>query len=85
MGATGYGVDWRTPITQAWVRLGDVAIQGNLDPAVLLSEPETIASEVKALLNQVDGRPGHIMNLGHGIDRHTPPENVTSFVEAVRS
>ncbi len=85
VGATGYGVDWRTPITQAWVRLGDVAIQGNLDPAVLLSEPETIASEVKALLNQVDGRPGHIMNLGHGIDRHTPPENVTSFVEAVRS
>lgn len=85
VGANGYGVDWRTPIMEAWTRLGQVAVQGNLDPAVLLTDPATIASEVKALLNQVAGRPGHIMNLGHGIDRHTPPENVTAFVEAIRA
>ena len=85
VGATGYGVDWRTPIVEAWARLGEVAVQGNLDPAALLTDPETIAFEVEALLNQVAGRPGHIMNLGHGIDRHTPPENVTAFIEAIRA
>ncbi len=85
VGATGYGVDWRTSIVEAWARLGEVVVQGNLDPAVLLTDPATITSEVKALLSRVAGRPGHIMNLGHGIDRHTPPENVTAFVEAVRS
>ena len=85
VGAAGYGVDWRAPIGEAWARLGEVAVQGNLDPAVLLTDPLTVASEVKALLDQVAGRPGHIMNLGHGIDRHTPPENVTAFVEAARS
>lgn len=85
VGAAGYGVDWRTPIVEARARLGEVAVQGNLDPAVLLTGPATITSEVKALLMRVAGRPGHIMNLGHGIDRHTPPENVTAFVEAVRS
>ncbi|MEE9298970.1 MAG: uroporphyrinogen decarboxylase [Acidimicrobiia bacterium] len=85
VGAAGYGVDWRTPIVEARARLGEVAVQGNLDPAVLLTGPATITSEVKALLMRVAGRPGHIMNLGHGIDRYTPPENVTAFVEAVRS
>ena len=85
VGASGYGVDWRIPLEQAWARLGEVAVQGNLDPAVLLAGPATITSEVKALLDRVAGRPGHIMNLGHGIDRRTPPENVAAFVEAVRA
>ncbi len=84
VGADGFGVDWRIPIDEAWGRLGDVAVQGNLDPAVLLSDPATISSEVDALLERVDGRPGHVVNLGHGIDRHTPPEHVAAFVEAVR-
>ena len=52
---------------------------------VLLTDSATIISEVQELLNRVAGRPGHIMNLGHGIDRRTPPEHVTAFVEAVRS
>ena len=52
---------------------------------VLLTDSAAITSEVEALLNRVAGRPGHIMNLGHGIDRRTPPEHVTAFVEAVRS
>ena len=84
VGAAGYGVDWRTPLEQAWARLGEVAVQGNLDPALLLTDPATITAEVKELLSQVGGRPGHVVNLGHGIDRHTPPENVAAFVEAVR-
>jgi len=83
--ATGYGVDWRIPIDDTFNLLEDRAIQGNLDPAVLRSDPETIAAEVEQLLSRTRGRRGHIMNLGHGIDRRTPPENVAAFVEAVRS
>ncbi len=85
IGATGYGIDWRTPIDRAFDLLQGSAVQGNLDPAVLRSDPETIANETKTLLEAVGGRAGHIVNLGHGIDRHTPPENVAAFVEAVRS
>ena len=85
IGADGYGVDWRLPIDEAWSRLGDVAVQGNLDPAALLTDPNTIRREVKDLLARTAGRPGHIVNLGHGIDRNTPPEHVTAFVESVRS
>lgn len=84
VGADGYGVDWRLPLDEAWARLGDVAIQGNLDPAVLLAEPATIRREVADLLARAAGRLGHVVNLGHGIDRHTPPEHVAAFVEAVR-
>lgn len=85
VGASGYGIDWRTPITDAFDILPGNSIQGNLDPAVLRTDPGTIRSAVRDLLAEVDGRPGHIVNLGHGIDRRTPPENVAAFVEAVRS
>jgi uroporphyrinogen decarboxylase len=85
VGADAYGIDWRIPIDEAWSLLGDVAVQGNVDPAVLRSDPETIRAAVAEVRSLVGGRPGHIMNLGHGIDRHTPPEHVSAFVEAVRS
>ncbi len=85
VGANGYGVDWRIPIDEAWDRLGDVSIQGNVDPAVLRSDPDTIRQHVADVRERVAGRPGHVMNLGHGIDRHTPVTNVEAFVEAVRS
>ncbi|MFP5332670.1 MAG: uroporphyrinogen decarboxylase [Acidimicrobiia bacterium] len=84
VGATGYGVDWRVPLDEAWNMLGDVAIQGNVDPAVLRTDPDTIRAAVDDVLTRAGGRPGHIMNLGHGIDRHTPTEHVAAFVEAVR-
>ena len=84
IGATGYGVDWRLPLDEAWSRLGEVAVQGNLDPAVLRTDQATIRSGVADVLARAGGRPGHIMNLGHGIDRHTPTEHVKAFVEAVR-
>jgi uroporphyrinogen decarboxylase len=84
IGAVGYGIDWRVPIEEAFERLPGKAIQGNVDPAVLRTEPESIRSEVRLLLGAVGARAGHIVNLGHGIDRRTPPENVAAFVEAVR-
>ncbi|MDX1691276.1 MAG: uroporphyrinogen decarboxylase [Acidimicrobiia bacterium] len=85
VGAEGYGVDWRLPIDVAWDRLGDVAVQGNLDPALLHADPDTIRAGVEDLLDRTAGRPGHVVNLGHGIDRHTPPDHVGVLVEAVRS
>lgn len=85
VGATAYGVDWRVPIDVAWDRIGsDIAIQGNLDPAILLTDPDRIRRCVARLLERTAGRPGHIVNLGHGIDRHTPLENVAAFIDAVR-
>lgn len=85
VGASGYGIDWRTPISKAFEILSGNTIQGNLDPAVLRTDPGTVRRAVRDLLAEVNGRPGHIVNLGHGIDRRTPPENVAAFVEAVRS
>ena len=83
--ASAYGVDWRIPIDEAWDQLGPgVAIQGNLDPAVLLTDPDRIRTAVGALIERTAGRPGHIVNLGHGIDRHTPLENVAALVAAVK-
>lgn len=85
VGADCYGVDWRLPLDEAWDRLGAGAVQGNLDPAVLLTDPETITAGVADLLTRVKGRPGHVFNLGHGIDRNTPPDHVAAMVEAVRA
>ena len=84
VGATGYGVDWRTPLDDAWDTIGDFAVQGNLDPALLLTDPDTIRAGVGDVLDRAGGRPGHVFNLGHGIDRHTPPEHVAVMVERVR-
>lgn len=85
VGADCVGVDWRLPLDRAWSRLGDVAIQGNLDPAVLLSDEATIRAAVARILDEAGGKPGHVFNLGHGIDRSTDPENVAHMVEAIRS
>jgi uroporphyrinogen decarboxylase len=85
VGATGYAVDWRRPIGETWDRIGrHHPIQGNLDPAVLLTEPSTVRSAVETILRETQGSPGHIFNLGHGIHRSTPVENVTAMVETVK-
>jgi uroporphyrinogen decarboxylase len=78
------GVDWRIPLDQAWARVGDRAIQGNLDPAVLLAPKEEIVRRVREVLRRAGGRPGHIFNLGHGIMPGTPVENVKLVVDLVR-
>ena len=85
VGATGYGVDWRVPLDEAWRRIGaGVAIQGNLDPSVLLSDAATVRRAAQEVLERAGGRPGHIFNLGHGVDKDTPPEHVQVLVETVR-
>ncbi len=83
-GGTVIGVDWRVRLDDAWKAVGyDRAVQGNLDPAVLLSSPETIRSRAKEILDQAAGRPGHIFNLGHGVLAQTPVENAIALVDAV--
>jgi uroporphyrinogen decarboxylase len=78
------GVDWRVNLDAAWEWLGhDIAIQGNLDPAVLLSSPREIRRRVEEILGRANRRPGHIFNLGHGVLPETPVENVKAMVEAV--
>ena len=78
------GVDWRVDLGDAWAQLGyDVAVQGNLDPVILLSSPELIEREAKRILSRVEGRPGHIFNLGHGILPNTPVDHVVRLIETV--
>ncbi|WP_343721898.1 uroporphyrinogen decarboxylase family protein, partial [Herbaspirillum seropedicae] len=87
IGADAVGLDWTVNLGQARQRVGDkVALQGNLDPNVLFAGDDAIRAEVRKLLESF-GRPGagsgHVFNLGHGISQHTPPEAVTTLVQAV--
>jgi uroporphyrinogen decarboxylase len=78
------GVDWRVPLDDAWRAIGPQrAIQGNLDPAVLLAEPAEIHHRAREILHQAGGRPGHVFNLGHGVLPQTPPENARALISAV--
>jgi uroporphyrinogen decarboxylase len=83
-GGTVIGVDWRIRLDDAWRVIGhDTAIQGNLDPVVLLTNPDEIRERVRDILDQAGGRPGHIFNLGHGVLPQTPVENARAVVDAV--
>jgi len=78
------GLDWRIALEDGWRRVGrDRAVQGNLDPSVLLGPRSVIRERARALLAQANGRPGHVFNLGHGILPETPPDNVRALVDAV--
>ena len=78
------GLDWRIPLDDGWALLGpDVAVQGNLDPALLFAPLSELKMRVLDILRRADSRPGHIFNLGHGILPETPVENVVALVEAV--
>jgi uroporphyrinogen decarboxylase len=83
-GSTVVGVDWRMDLASAWQMIGDKAVQGNLDPTVLLGGRELIKERTQLVLNKAAGRPGHIFNLGHGIGKDTPVDNVKYLVELVR-
>ena len=83
-GGDVFSIDWRIPIDVAWQKLGyDVAIQGNLDPAVLFADSSLIKAQAADILARVKNRPGHIFNLGHGILPETPQENARQLVEFV--
>ena len=78
------GLDWRVDLDAGWAAVGhDVAVQGNLDPAVLLAKPPYIRQRVKDILDRAGGRPGHIFNLGHGVLQETPVEHVKALVDIV--
>ncbi len=84
-GADALGLDWTVDIGSARKRVGDkVALQGNLDPAVLLSTPEAIEKQVANVLASYGHGNGHVFNLGHGITQWTPPENAAAMLNAVR-
>ena len=81
-----FAVDWRIPIDSAWDRLGhDVAIQGNLDPAVVLGDLDLVRSQAADILKRIEGHMGHIFNLGHGMFPGTPVKNVIELVEYVHN
>lgn len=78
------GLDWTTDLGLARATVGqDVALQGNLDPAVLFSGPEAIRRETQQVLAAYGAGNGHVFNLGHGISQFTPPEHVAVLVDAV--
>jgi uroporphyrinogen decarboxylase len=78
------GFDWRVRLDEGWQRVGhDVAVMGNLDPVALFADREVLLAQARKVLDQADGRPGHIFNLGHGILPETPVENVIALVEMV--
>ncbi len=78
------GLDWRIPLDDGWTLLGeDVAVQGNLDPALLFAPLPEIKKRVYDVLDRAGGRPGHIFNLGHGILQNTPVDNVKAVVDLV--
>ncbi len=84
-GGSIIGVDWRIPLDVAWKRIGyDKGIQGNLDQMALLGPPDSIAANATKVLEQANGRPGHIFNLGHGLYPETPVDNILRLIDAVR-
>ncbi len=79
------GVDWRMNIDQAWMEIGHrAAIQGNLDPVALFAPLPELRTKVTDLLKRTGTRPGHIVNLGHGILPETPVDHVKAVVQIVR-
>ena len=78
------GIDAQTDIMSAWQRLGsNVGVQGNLDPKLLLGPADEMKRQAKQLIDSVDGKPGHIFNLGHGVIKETPPERVGELIDYV--
>jgi uroporphyrinogen decarboxylase len=85
-GSDVLGLCWRTPLDDAARRVGPrLALQGNLDPHVLFAEPGEVRRQASRVLARMQGRPGHIMNLGHGILPDTPIASVEALVEAVHA
>jgi uroporphyrinogen decarboxylase len=80
------GVDWRSPLDEAWQQIGyDHAVQGNLDPTLLLGPTPRMLDAAEDVLKRAARRPGHIFNLGHGILPSTPLEHVQMLARHVHS
>ncbi len=84
VGGDVIGLDWRSPLNEAWQRIGyDRGVQGNLEPALLLGPWERVEQAAEAIINAAGGRPGHIFNLGHGVLPDTDPADLKRLVEFV--
>jgi len=84
-GADVIGVDWRTSLTAARETFPEgTAVMGNLDPLVLYGPRANAVMRTRKILDEWEGRPGHIFNLGHGILPETPVENVDAVLEVVQ-
>ncbi|MDQ4126214.1 MAG: uroporphyrinogen decarboxylase, partial [Actinomycetota bacterium] len=84
MGADVMGIDWRVPMDRARARLGDLVLQGNLDPALCLAPFEVVRERAYEILAETGGR-RHVFNLGHGVLPATDPDTLTRLVEAVHA
>ena len=82
-GADVIGLDWTVEIGQARQRLGDRPVQGNLDPSYLFGDPSFVRERTREVIEAAGPR-GHILNLGHGVDKDTPVESVEAFVETAK-
>jgi uroporphyrinogen decarboxylase len=83
-GGSVIGLDWREPLDRGWARVGfDRAIQGNLDPALLLAPWEAVQQATEAVLDRAAGRAGHVFNLGHGFLPETPLDTIQRLVDFV--
>lgn len=83
-GAHVLGVDWRLPLSRAREIAGPaLAVQGNLDPAALFAPPQELDRQIRRVLDEAGATPGHVFNLGHGIERHTDPDAVARLVDRV--
>ena len=86
LGADALGLDWTIAVSQARKRCGDqISFQGNLDPSVLYASPDNIRAQVALLLEDATIAPGHVFNLGHGMNPDMPVEHAGVVVEAVHS
>jgi uroporphyrinogen decarboxylase len=84
-GADVVGVDWRTPLHSAALRVGDRSVQGNLDPCVLFAPWEVVEAEVRRVLSEGAGARGHVFNLGHGVPPGADPGVLTRIVDLVHA
>jgi uroporphyrinogen decarboxylase len=85
-GCAALGVDWTTDLGAARLAVaGRVALQGNLDPAVMRASPEVIRREARAVLDSYGNHPGHVFNLGHGITPEVDPDHVKVLVDEVHA
>jgi uroporphyrinogen decarboxylase len=82
-GADVVGLDWTVDMADARAELGETPVQGNLDPSYLLGDPEFVRRKTREVIEKA-GDSGHVLNLGHGIDRTTPVENAKVFVETAK-
>ncbi|MBP1729977.1 MAG: hemE [Deltaproteobacteria bacterium] len=80
------GLDWRTPLDEAWQRVGfEKAVQGNLEPITLFGSEEHLRAAAKDVLARAGNRNGHVFNLGHGVFPGTPVDKVAMLVDFVHT